>query len=606
MGIARSSWLLFLFILLTGCVNDDDAGGSRGSMVSVGDEVPAFTLTSNVAEEVSSASLRGQVYMLTFFDTACPDCRKELPVLQRVYDKYAGTVSVFNVPRSQAVAEVQAYWSQESLTMPFHTASDSGLYYKFASSGIPRTYIVDGEGRVQAVLTDNPLADYATIDSLLCSILKTSTCRKECTVNVLFRMKRAESPHSSLLTANVPATDYFQNEYVVSRLELFVFDAETGKLVTRTVDENLIQEMSDLDSSYDITYMVPSKRINVGLFNIFAIANYPYTPEDIEDQDDFLSMIDSITYHSGIEPNIPSTGPVMTSSTTALLAVDLVPWADKSYSLMIEMERVLAKLQVGVAQHSFELTYEGEKYADVNITNYKLVNLNRKYFLFQQSDDDYILDPLFYEKTTSTAVASRFKDYYASWFGDFTTEGFASMPTAGNYGYAYILENTARKECQKNGYSTGIVFKGAVSPVLVYIYDNERRTLIAEKRPEYWPDAIYLYKYNFYGSIQAVNVAGNLGLDELEQYTDSQLKAYGIKQCRFNMGVYETYYTYWIQHRHDTSLHMEPMEYAIVRNNFYKITVAGVSGIGDSRVVPDIMRDNYPNSYADIEVRSDE
>jgi hypothetical protein len=212
------------------------------------------------------------------------------------------------------------------------------------------------------------------------------------------------------------------------------------------------------------------------------------------------------------------------------------------------------------------------------------------------------VDPLFYKKTTNITDATRFRNYYASWFGDFTTEGFASMPSAGNFGYAYILENTARSECQKNGYSPGIVFKGAVSPVLVYMYDNDTRQLLAEKRPEYWPDNIYLYKYNFYGSIQAINMAGDLALDELEDYTDSQLKAYGIKQCKFNMGVYETYYTYWIHHHTATAQHMEAMEYGIVRNNYYKMAIVGVSGIGNSVITPEIMRDNYPNSYEDIVV----
>ena len=579
-------------IMMAGCINDDDTDGSSGNIVNVGDDVPAFILTSADGAEVSSASLTGQVYMLSFFDTGCPDCQKEFPVLQQIYDKYGETVPVLNVPRSQTAAEVKAYWSKEELTMPFHTASDKTLYYKFAKSGIPRTYIVDGRGKVCAVMTDNPLADYSTIDNLLQTLLGDQAPPDK--ANIAFRMK---------VPTVSPGTDFFKNEYVISHLELFFFDAETKKLAARIVTDDLVQENDQRDSYYDITYTMPSKRVNVGLYNIFAIANYSQTPEDIEEQDDFLNMVDSITYFSGIEPNIPSAGPVMTSGSTALLSIDLVPWAGKDYSLTIEMERVLAKLQIGVAQHSFELNHDGTKYADINITNYKLVNLNRQYYLFQHSDDGYILDPLFSKKTTNVADASRFKDYYASWFGDFTTEGFASMPTAGSFGYAYILENTVRSECQKNGYSPGIVFKGAVSPGLVYIYDNETRTLMAETRPEYWPDAIYLYKYEFYGSIQAINVAGGLDLDELEHYTDSQLKAYGIKQCKFNMGVYETYYTYWIRHQ-NTATHMVPMEYAIVRNHFYKITITGISGIGDSEVSPDIMRDNYPNSYEDIEVEA--
>ena len=97
-------------------------------------------------------------------------------------------------------------------------------------------------------------------------------------------------------------------------------------------------------------------------------------------------------------------------------------------------------------------------------------------------------------------------------------------------------------------------------------------------------------------------MSSGLALDELETYTDTQLKPYGIKKCNFNMGVYETYYTYWIHHRGNTVDPMGPMQYGIVRNNFYKMVITGISGLGNSVITPDILRDNYPNSYADVVV----
>ena len=45
---------------------------------------------------------------------------------------------------------------------------------------------------------------------------------------------------------------------------------------------------------------------------------------------------------------------------------------------------------------------------------------------------------------------------------------------------------------------------------------------------------------------------------------------------------------------------MGPMEYGIVRNNYYKMVVTGINGIGNSSITPEIMRDNYPNSYSDM------
>jgi hypothetical protein len=407
---------------------------------------------------------------------------------------------------------------------------------------------------------------------------------------------------------------------------LFFFDAETKKFITKAVINDLTQDEDSYDKQYDISYIIRSLGIRVGIYNVFAIANYDYSPISINNQDELINLTDNITYQTGIEANIPDKGPVMTNRATSQLSIDLIPWAGKKYVMAIELERVLAKIQVGVAQNGFELKHEDKKYAEVNLTNYKLVNLNKEYYLFQHKDvmselgsqpqfqlpnhfsnytdegNQYIVDPYFYRKTSSMSDANKFADHYVSWFGEFNTENFASMPAAGNHGYVYILENTSFRTSQKNGYSPGIVFKGAVSPVFVYLYDNKTKTLIEEQRPEYWPHTIYLYKYNFYGSIQAINVASGLMLDELVTYTDSQLKNYGIKQCKFNMGVYETYYTYWIRHRINAGNQMGPMSYGVVRNNFYKLTVAGVSGIGDSEIVPDIMRDNYPNSYVDIEV----
>ena len=606
-------------VMLTACQMDDDdnLGSGRVTKVKVGDEVPEFVVTATDGRTFSPSSLRGGVYVLNFFDTGCPDCQKEFPVLQQIYDKYGDSVAVINIPRSQAVSEISQYWSLKSLTMPFYTPRDKDLYYRFADSGIPLTYIVDGKGVVHAVFTDSPLTDFNTFDTVLSQLLQREAERKDMV--------------SLALQLNLPATTraydpYFQNEYAISHLELYFFDAKTNKLYSKMVVDNPKMDTERYNKNYDATYVVDDLRIHIGVYDIFAVANYADIPDDITDLDKFLNLTDSVTYREGMEPNISYQGCVMTNRATEQLNVDLTQWANKTYVLSFDMERVLAKLQIGVAKNEFELRHNSRKYAEINITNYKLVNLNRQYYLFQHKDvmyslgqqptfllpdnygecyeqeGQYVVDPYFYSKTNNEREAAKFKDIYASWYGAFTTENFASIPVAGNYGYVYILENTAFHTSQKNGYSPGIVYKAAVSPVFVYLYDEKTRALVEEYRPEYWSHTIYLYNYNFYGSIQAVNVASGLQLDELETYTDARLKPYGIKQCNFNMGVYETFYTYWIRHRNNTDTPMASMGYGVVRNNYYKIVVSGVSGIGNSEILPEIMRDNYPNSYIDVVV----
>ena len=599
-----------LLLVLSSCLNKYEEGMGPAVWVQVGDSVPDFVLTGTDGKVLSTASLDGKAYILNFFDTGCPDCREELDVLQRLYDDFEGGLTVLNVPRSQTRDQIQAYWDQAGLDMPFFIPHDKDLYYRFASHTIPRTYVVDRAGKVYAQFDDNPVAGYETLGSVLKDL-------GVGTVNLTLKV---------CLPMSVSGTDVynFHNEYTVSRLDVYLFDSETGSFVAKNSVNDLIKSDSVV-TEYDITYLFRNMRIKVGVYDIFAVANYGYSLDVSGNEMEFLNTVDSLTYQSGIEANLPDTGPVMTNRATSLLAVDLTPWIGQEYVLTVNMERVMAKLQIGVSKSTFQLEHDGRKYADINITNYKLVNLNRRYYLFQHkdrmaaldqqpeftlpthfgdvsgADDEYVVDPLFYRKTGQRSDAERFGGFYRSWFGDFTTTDFASMPAPGNFGYAYILENTAYRTSQKDGYMPGIVFKAAVSPVFVYLYDYFSFTLKEENRPEYWPNTLYLYKYNFYGSIQAINTVSGLALDDMQSYTDAQLKAYGIKQCKFNMGVYETYYTYWIRHN-TTGSPLGAMSYGVVRNNYYQMVVTGVNGVGDSRIVPDILRDTYPNSYVDVVV----
>ena len=606
----QSIFLSLLVLSLSACQLDDDEDKKETSVMNVGDEIPAFTLDDVKGHELSSSSLSGKVYILNFFDTGCPDCRQEFGVLQKIYNKYQAIVPVLTVPRSQTKEEVESYWNEAGLSMPYYIARDKALYSKFATSGIPRTYVVDDSGKIIAAYSDSPIADYESLDNVLHQLVGDSL------VNLSVRLKVPGM--ASLKDAGS------SNECAITTLQLWFFDADSKQFAGKIVLNNLSRYEEIVNPYYDITYTVDNVCFRGGMYDIFAIANYSYGPDEVENEDEILNLVDSVTYFDGIAANISEGGPIMTNRATDLLGIDLLPWVNKKYVLTIDVERVLAKLQIGVSENSFSLSRDGTVYAEINITNYKLVNLNTRYYLFQHTDnmpefreqpkftleenfgdyadegEQYVVDPLFYNKTLNVAYANAFANYYKSWFGAFNTTNFASMPAANKYGYAYIMENTSFKTQQKNGYSPGIIFKGAVNPTFVYLYDSKLRALKEETRPEYWPNTIYLYNYNFYESIQAINFASGLTLDESMDYTDAELNVYGIKQCKFNMGVYETYYAYWIPHRNSETDHMGPMQYGIVRNNFYKIVVGGISGIGNSVITPDIMRNNYPNSYADV------
>lgn len=612
-----SLFLSCFVVILASCQDDSEEAGTPTTAINVGDLIPDFTLAGSNGNSFSSSSLKGQVYILNFFDTGCPDCRQELQVLQQIYDKYEGMVPLLNVPRSQTKEEIQSYWDQANLTLPYYIPNDKNLYYKFASRTIPRTYVVDSDGIVHASFADSPVADYDTLDGLLEQLLENAPDNKG-TVRLSMKLRVPDmgSRAGSLLN----------NESVITKLDIWFFDSDTKAFYRKAEIENLQGADISTDGYYDITYSFSDLKIPVGVYDIFTIANYyDHSIDSIKTEEELLNWVDCQTYKVGMGANIRDEGAVMTNRATSLLGIDLVPYKNHYYELKVELERVMAKLQIGVKTNSFVLRHEAEQYAIINITNYKLVNLNACYYLFQHVDNlpefkertsfvmpdnfieytdagqEYVVDPLFYDKKANSVDMDSCAKRYVSWYGNFNTDNFASMPSAGYFGNVYILESTSFRTSQKNGYSPGVVFKAAVTPFAVYIYDSSTDNVIEENRPGFWPDVIYLYNFNFYGSIKAINLDSGMTLNEVDNYTDAELMAKGIKRCVFNMGVYETYYTYWIQHRQKES-EMGPMKYGIIRNNHYVLSVDDVTGLGYSVITPDVMRDNYPNSFTDVKV----
>ena len=131
----------------------------------MGDPLPAFSVELNTGATVSTSSLRGKVAAIVFFNTGCPDCREELPVVQQLYDLYKDNDEVEIVPisREESQASVAAYWEANGLTMPYSAQENRDVYSLFAPSVIPRVYIADKAGIITAIFTDSPVASLETL-----------------------------------------------------------------------------------------------------------------------------------------------------------------------------------------------------------------------------------------------------------------------------------------------------------------------------------------------------------------------------------------------------------------------------------------------------------
>lgn len=123
----------------------------KENSVNVGDRLPAFTVLMNDGSWLSTAQLQGKPSLIVLFSTSCPDCRRELPLLNDRFLAHGADTTFVAISREQGPESVSAYWTEHNLSIPYSAQTDRTVYSLFAQEGIPRIYISDAECVVRAV-----------------------------------------------------------------------------------------------------------------------------------------------------------------------------------------------------------------------------------------------------------------------------------------------------------------------------------------------------------------------------------------------------------------------------------------------------------------------
>ena len=148
--------------MLTGvvsCVHQD----LKSKDIQPGDRIPAFQIVMEDDSSLSSKELSGSPALLLFFHTSCPDCQRTIPVVQAVYEEFGKEARFVAISRAQEARDIRSWWDAHGITLPFSAQQDSKIYNLFASSRIPRVYVIDRNGVIQAAYDDNPCPSYGDL-----------------------------------------------------------------------------------------------------------------------------------------------------------------------------------------------------------------------------------------------------------------------------------------------------------------------------------------------------------------------------------------------------------------------------------------------------------
>lgn len=113
-----------------------------------------FTLTDLEGKSWTLSQLKGKVVLVNFWATWCPPCRKEMPDLEALYNRYKGQGFVILAISDEEMAKVAPFIKDHNITYPVMLDPGRKVNTLFQVEGIPKSFVYDRDGKLVAQSID--------------------------------------------------------------------------------------------------------------------------------------------------------------------------------------------------------------------------------------------------------------------------------------------------------------------------------------------------------------------------------------------------------------------------------------------------------------------
>jgi peroxiredoxin len=129
--------------------------------------VPDATFTLLSGQKVTTADLKGKVYLVNFWATNCDTCMKEMPQMVDTYNRFKGKGLEFVAVAMKYDAPMYVANYTETRRLPFKVAMDDGsAAQQFGNVQLtPTTFVIGRDGKILKRYVGEP--SFQELDALL-------------------------------------------------------------------------------------------------------------------------------------------------------------------------------------------------------------------------------------------------------------------------------------------------------------------------------------------------------------------------------------------------------------------------------------------------------
>lgn len=125
--------------------------GSADSASVLG-QAPNFTLKSLAGKNIKLSELTGNVVLVNFWASWCGPCRKEMPLLNAIHNKYEPLgFTVLGINVEEQVADAKSFLAERPVDFPILLDGKNRISKLYNVIAMPTTIIIDRDGKIRFI-----------------------------------------------------------------------------------------------------------------------------------------------------------------------------------------------------------------------------------------------------------------------------------------------------------------------------------------------------------------------------------------------------------------------------------------------------------------------